>query len=37
MTSPILTLKDLSIDFPTPGGLVHAVKQLSLEIDSENG
>ena len=33
MTSPILTLKDLSIDFPTPGGLVHAVKQLSLEID----
>ena len=32
MTGPILTLKDLSIDFPTPRGIVHAVKSLSLEI-----
>ena len=32
MTSPVLTLKDLSIDFPTPGGLVHAVREVSLTI-----
>ena len=32
MSKPILTLTDVSIDFPTPGGLVHAVKSLSLEI-----
>ncbi len=29
---PVLTLKDLSIDFPTPQGVVHAVKALSLDI-----
>ncbi|MEM1428001.1 MAG: ABC transporter ATP-binding protein [Pseudomonadota bacterium] len=29
---PVLTLKDLSIDFPTPAGIVHAVKSLSLTI-----
>ncbi len=34
MTGPVLTLKDLSIDFPTPGGLVHAVKEVSLTIES---
>ncbi len=28
----ILTLKDVSIDFPTSGGLVHAVRSLSLQI-----
>ncbi len=33
MTTPILTLKHVSIDFPTPAGLVHAVKDLSLTID----
>ncbi len=33
MTKPILTLKDLSIDFPTPAGVVHAVKKLSLTLD----
>jgi len=34
MTSPVLTLKDLSIDFPTPGGIIHAVRKVSLTIDS---
>lgn len=29
---PVLTLKDLSIEFPTPQGVVQAVKALSLEI-----
>ena len=29
---PVLTLKDLSIEFPTPKGVVQAVKSLSLEI-----
>ncbi|MEM6738780.1 MAG: ABC transporter ATP-binding protein [Pseudomonadota bacterium] len=29
---PVLTLEDISIDFPTPKGLVHAVKSLSLTI-----
>lgn len=29
---PVLTLKDLSIEFPTPAGVVQAVKALSLEI-----
>ncbi|MEM6381788.1 MAG: ABC transporter ATP-binding protein [Pseudomonadota bacterium] len=28
----VLTLKDISIDFPTSGGLVHAVRSLSLKI-----
>ena len=28
----VLTLKDVSIDFPTSGGLVHAVRGLSLAI-----
>lgn len=29
---PVLTLKDLSIEFPTPQGIVQAVKALSLDI-----
>ncbi len=29
---PVLTLKDLSIEFPTPAGVVQAVKTLSLDI-----
>mgnify|MGYP001816503787 FL=1 len=29
---PVLTLKDLSIEFPTPQGVVQAVKALSLHI-----
>ncbi|MEM9428804.1 MAG: ABC transporter ATP-binding protein [Pseudomonadota bacterium] len=29
---PVLTLRDLSIDFPTPKGLVHAVSALSLTL-----
>jgi len=29
---PVLTLRDLSIEFPTPQGVVQAVKALSLEI-----
>lgn len=29
---PVLTLKDLSIEFPTPQGVVQAVKALSLDI-----
>lgn len=33
MSSPILTLKDVSIDFPTPTGIVHAVQKLSLQIE----
>ncbi|MBV6656196.1 MAG: ABC transporter ATP-binding protein, partial [Devosiaceae bacterium] len=28
----VLTLQDISIDFPTSGGLVHAVRSLSLKI-----
>ncbi|MFQ6554279.1 ABC transporter ATP-binding protein [Aestuariibius insulae] len=34
MTSPVLTLKDLSIEFPTPGGVVEAVKALDLTIEA---
>ena len=30
---PVLTLKDLSIEFPTPKGIVRAVKGLNLSID----
>lgn len=30
---PVLTLKDLSIEFPTPQGVVHAVKNLSISVD----
>ncbi len=30
---PILTLKDISIEFPTPGGIVKAVKNLSLTVN----
>ena len=30
---PVLTLKDLSIEFPTPKGIVQAVKNLDLTID----
>ncbi|MEM1237893.1 MAG: ABC transporter ATP-binding protein [Pseudomonadota bacterium] len=34
MTSkPVLTLKDLSIEFPTPKGVVQAVKSLNLTIE----
>ena len=29
---PVLTLKDLSIEFPTPKGIVKAVKNLDLTI-----
>jgi len=29
---PVLTLTDLSIEFPTPGGLVKAVQEVSLSI-----
>ncbi len=29
---PVLTLKDISIEFPTPGGVVQAVKNLNLAI-----
>ena len=29
---PVLTLKDLSIEFPTAKGVVQAVKALSLDI-----
>ncbi|MDJ0638806.1 MAG: ABC transporter ATP-binding protein [Paracoccaceae bacterium] len=29
---PVLTLKDISIEFPTPRGVVHAVKHLDLTI-----
>ncbi|MEM9523403.1 MAG: ATP-binding cassette domain-containing protein, partial [Pseudomonadota bacterium] len=32
MTRPVLTLRDLSIDFPTSKGLVHAVKALDLDV-----
>ena len=32
MTGPVLTLRDLSIDFPTSKGLVHAVKALDLDV-----
>ncbi|MEL6689116.1 MAG: ABC transporter ATP-binding protein [Pseudomonadota bacterium] len=31
-TKPVLTLKDLSIEFPTPRGVVQAVKGLNLTI-----
>ncbi|MDJ1017498.1 MAG: ABC transporter ATP-binding protein [Paracoccaceae bacterium] len=30
---PILTLKDVSIEFPTPSGIVQAVKNLSLTVN----
>jgi len=30
---PVLTLKDLSIEFPTPKGVVQAVKELNLTIN----
>ena len=33
MSSPVLTLKDLSIEFPTPKGVVQAVKDLNLTIE----
>ncbi|MEM8591133.1 MAG: ABC transporter ATP-binding protein [Pseudomonadota bacterium] len=32
-TGPVLTLKDLSIEFPTPKGVVQAVKHLNLTIE----
>lgn len=32
LEKPVLTLKDLSIEFPTPKGVVQAVKALSLDI-----
>lgn len=31
---PILSLKDLTVDFTTPDGIVHAVKSVSLDIRS---
>ncbi|MGV6801714.1 MAG: ABC transporter ATP-binding protein [bacterium] len=32
--SPILSLRDLTVDFTTPDGIVHAVKSVSLDIGS---
>lgn len=33
ISKPVLTLRDLSIEFPTPKGVVQAVKALSLDIN----
>ena len=30
---PVLTLRDLSVEFPTPRGVVHAVRALSLSVE----
>jgi microcin C transport system ATP-binding protein len=32
MADPLLKVENLSVDFPTPGGLFHAVKDVSFEI-----
>ena len=32
MTEPLLKVENLSVDFSTPGGLVHAVKNMSFEV-----
>ncbi len=32
MAEPLLSIHDLSVDFSTPGGLVHAVKRISFDI-----
>lgn len=34
MTSPILTVQDLKVDFDTPDGAVHAVKGISFEVSA---
>lgn len=34
MTSPILTVRDLKVDFDTPDGAVHAVKGISFEVSA---
>ena len=32
MADPLLSIQDLSVDFSTPGGLVHAVRNISFEV-----
>lgn len=34
MTSPILTVQDLKVDFETPDGVVNAVKGINLEVSA---
>jgi len=32
MADPLLSIRDLSVDFATPGGLVHAVRDVSFDV-----